>query len=60
MALRKSAAKEKVPKTVGAASALKDEKQKSIEQALREIRTKFGDEAITTFGEGKPQKIASI
>jgi len=52
--------KEKVLKTVTASSADKSEKQKSIEQALKEIRTKFGDEAITVFGAGVPQKIPTI
>src|SRR3989338_8633695 len=47
--------KEKILKTVSVASADKSEKQKSIEQALKEIRTKFGDEAITTFGAGAPR-----
>jgi len=52
--------KEKVLKTVTAASADKSEKQKSIDQALKDIRTKFGDEAITIFGAGTPQKIPAI
>ncbi len=52
--------KEKVLKTVAAASADKTERQKSIDQALKDIRTKFGDEAITVFGAGTPQKIPSI
>jgi recombination protein RecA len=52
--------KEKVLKTLTAASENKNEKQKSIDQALKEIRTKFGDEAITTFGAGAPQKIPAI
>ncbi|MHB1163318.1 MAG: recombinase RecA [Minisyncoccota bacterium] len=52
--------KEKVLKTVTATTSDKDERQKSIDQALKDIRTKFGDEAITTFGAGKPQKIPSI
>ncbi len=56
----KKPAKEKILKTVGSASTDTDERQKAIEQALKEIRTKFGDESITTFGAGKPQKIASI
>ena len=51
---------EKAPKEVAATATTKDEKQKSIEQALKEIRTKFGDEAITTFGAGKVEKIPSI
>jgi len=52
--------KEKVLKTVSVASTDKSEKQKSIEQALKEIRTKFGDESITTYGAGAPQKIPVI
>ncbi len=52
--------KEKVLKTITAASADKTEKQKSIDQALKDIRTKFGDEAITIFGAGTPQKIPAI
>ncbi len=50
----------KPPKEVAATTSDKNEKQKSIEQALKEIRTKFGDEAITTFGSGKTEKIPSI
>lgn len=52
--------KEKVHKTVAAAGGDTTERQKSIEQALKEIRTKFGDEAITTFGSGRTEKIPSI
>lgn len=52
--------KEKVLKTVTAATTDKTEKQKSIDQALKDIRTKFGDEAITVFGAGTPQKIPAI
>jgi recombination protein RecA len=52
--------KEKVLKTVTAASSDKSERQKSIDQALKEIRTKFGDESIATYGSGAPQKIAAI
>ena len=52
--------KEKILKTITAASTDKSERQKSIEQALKEIRTKFGDESITTFGAGAPQKIPVI
>ena len=59
MAFKKSA-KEKVLKTVTAATADMSEKQKSIDQALKEIRTKFGDEAIATYGTGTPQKIPTI
>ncbi len=52
--------KEKVLKTITAASDDKSERQKSIEQALKEIRTKFGDESITTYGAGTPQRIPTI
>jgi len=52
--------KEKVLKTLTAASSDKSERQKSIEQALKEIRTKFGDESITTYGAGAPQKIPVV
>lgn len=52
--------KEKVLKSVSTASSDKDEKQRSIDLALKEIRTKFGDEAITTYGADKPQKIPAI
>lgn len=47
-------------KTMGAATADKSEKQKSIDQAMKDIRTKFGDEAIMTFGATKPGKIPAI
>ena len=56
----KKPAKEKVLKTIGAGSTDKSEKQKSIEQALKEIKTKFGDEAIMTYGAGKVEKIPAI
>src|SRR3989344_2992854 len=52
--------KEKVLKTVGVSNTDKDERQKSIDQALKEIRTKFGDEAIMTYGAGRTEKIPSI
>jgi recombination protein RecA len=52
--------KEKALKTVSVASTDKSERQKSIEHALKEIRTKFGDESITTYGAGAPQKIPVI
>lgn len=37
-----------------------DNKRKSIELALKEIRTKFGDESIMTYGAGKPAAIPVI
>ncbi len=52
--------KEKAVKTTSAPTTDKDERQRSIEQALKEIRTKFGDEAITTFGAGKTEKIPAV
>jgi recombination protein RecA len=52
--------KEKVLKTLTAASTDKGERQKSIDQALKEIRTKFGDDAITTLSGGKQAKMPSI
>jgi len=52
--------KEKVLKTLTATSDDKSERQKSIDQALKEIRTKFGDDAITTLAGGKQAKIPSV
>ncbi|PIR83086.1 recombinase RecA [Candidatus Kaiserbacteria bacterium CG10_big_fil_rev_8_21_14_0_10_56_12] len=52
--------KEKVLKTVTASTGDKNERQKSIDLALKEIRTKFGDDAITTLAGGKQAKIPSI
>jgi recombination protein RecA len=37
-----------------------DAKRKSIEAAIKQIQTKFGDEAIMTFGAGKIERIPSI
>ena len=56
----KKPAKEKTAKTVAATATATDEKRKSIEQALKEIRTKFGDEAITTYGAGTREKIPAV
>jgi recombination protein RecA len=56
----KKPGKEKVLKTLGASTEDKSERQKSIDQALKEIRTKFGDDAISTLGPGKQAKIPSI
>jgi len=36
------------------------DRQKSIDIAMKEIRTKFGDEAIMTYGSTKPAAIASV
>lgn len=63
MALKKKAAKkaadaseEKVAKMPETA----DERAKAVERALKDIKTKFGEEAIMTFGAGKPAAIPSI
>lgn len=37
-----------------------DSKARSIELAIKEIKTKFGDEAIMTYGAGKPAAIPAI
>ncbi|HVX90203.1 MAG TPA: recombinase RecA [Candidatus Paceibacterota bacterium] len=37
-----------------------DAKRKSIELAIKQIQTKFGDEAIMTFGSGKQEPIPAI
>ncbi len=37
-----------------------DSKQRSIELAIKDIKTKFGDEAIMTYGATKPTAIAAI
>ncbi len=42
------------------ADAPKNSKDKSIELALKEIRTKFGEESIMTYGAGKVAAIPSV
>ncbi len=63
MPAKKKAAK-KVVHDIAPAEGVKDDaprdKSKSIELALKEIRTKFGDEAIMTYGAGKVAAIASV
>jgi len=63
------AAKKKAAKKVGTAHDITptpngdtapEGRSKSIELALKEIRTKFGDEAIMTYGSGKVAAIPSI
>ena len=61
MPAKKSA--KKAPKSAPAADsgeASGDSKQRAIDLAIKEIQTKFGDEAIMTFGAGKPAAIPSI
>ncbi len=55
----------KAAKTVEPAAKAEGEggtsaRAKSIELAIKEIKTKFGDEAIMTYGAGKPAAIPSI
>lgn len=58
MAPKKKAVKKAVPMTDG--DTPKDDRARSIELALREIKTKFGEEAIMTYGSGKVAAIPSI
>jgi recombination protein RecA len=67
MAAKKKTAKKSpivddIPKSSSEAAVASgtDSKSKSIELALKEIRTKFGDEAIMTYGSGKVAAIPSI
>jgi recombination protein RecA len=61
MALKKKAAKkEAAPKNAAVIAEGKIDKAKSIDVALKEIRTKFGDEAIMTYGAGKVAAIPSV
>ncbi|HYD92953.1 MAG TPA: recombinase RecA [Candidatus Paceibacterota bacterium] len=62
------ALKKKVKKTadeergakIAKAPETADDRTKAVEQALKEIKTKFGEEAIMTFGTGKVAAIPSI
>jgi recombination protein RecA len=58
----KAAPKKIEEKVVAAGDAAKekDAKQKSIDLAIKEIKTKFGDEAIMTFGTGKVAAIPVV
>jgi recombination protein RecA len=47
-------------KKMGDASKERDAKQKSIDLAIKEIQTKFGDEAIMTYGSGKVAAIPVV
>lgn len=68
MALKKTAMKKKsAPKKSTAleidaetGEVAPDSKARSIELAIKDIKTKFGDEAIMTYGSTKPTAIASI
>lgn len=58
----KSAVKEKplTEEQIEAEESSPDAKRKSIELAIKEIKTKFGDEAIMTYGAGKVAAIPAI
>ena len=63
MALKKKAAKKAADATeekVAKMPETADERAKAVERALKDIKTKFGEEAIMTFGAGKPAAIPSI
>lgn len=48
------------PSPDGSVPETKEGKSKAIELALKEIRTKFGDESIMTYGSGKVAAIESV
>lgn len=64
MPAKKAAKKAPKPKVVSnkdtSTEAGADAKRKSIELAIKEIQTKFGDEAIMTFGTGSPASIPAV
>jgi recombination protein RecA len=61
MALKKKTVKkETTPKERVAAPVTKDDRTRAVELALKEIKTKFGEEAIMTYGSGKVEAIPSI
>ncbi len=58
---KKTAAKKQTTEdTSENASGSPTDRQKSIDIAMKEIRTKFGDEAIMTYGSSKPAAIESV
>ncbi len=56
----KKAAKKKEPRAIAAIPENKDDRSKAVEQALKEIRTKFGEESIMSYGSGKVAATPSI
>jgi len=62
MAFKKKATKKvaEPPKERVAAPTTKDERTRAVELALKEIKTKFGEEAIMTYGSGKIESIPFI
>lgn len=59
---KKSVAKKSAPLDIDVETGevTPDSKQRSIELAIKDIKTKFGDEAIMTYGATKPTAIAAI
>ena len=59
---KKSVAKKALPidGDIETGDTTPDSKQRSIELAIKDIKTKFGDEAIMTYGSTKPAAIAAI
>ena len=59
---KKSIAKKSAPLDIDVETGevTPDSKQRSIELAIKDIKTKFGDEAIMTYGATKPTAIAAI
>jgi recombination protein RecA len=61
MAAKKIAPKAVAEKIIQTEEAKpQSDKQKSIDRAIKEIQTKFGDEAIMTYGSTSPAKIAAV
>ncbi len=50
----------KAPKEMAAVQTERSDKQKAIDQAIKDIKTKFGDESIMTYGTGPVAKIPFI
>jgi recombination protein RecA len=63
MPVKKKAAKKSsgdAPKERTPVPTTKDDRARAVELALKEIKTKFGEEAIMTYGSGKVEAIPSI
>ncbi|HEV7121560.1 MAG TPA: recombinase RecA [Candidatus Paceibacterota bacterium] len=60
IAIEDGASSKKSARADGSVPADAEAKRKSIELAIKEIKTKFGDEAIMTFGSGKPAAMPYI
>ncbi len=60
MAPKKKAVKKASEDSVSKEPETKNDRAKAVELALKDIKTKFGEEAIMTFGTGKVAAIPSI